>query len=194
MLADVADNPGGGGSGDTPELIHELVRRGARGAVACLWDPETVDEAHIAGIGAELEFNLGGKASSLYGPPVVARGIVRCLSDGIFIGYGPVVRGLTVRCGRTALIDVGGLKIVVTTVRHAANDQGYFKMVGIQPEREPLLVIKSRGHFRADFEPLARTIIEVDASGAANPNLDRYDFQHVQRPIWPLDPETSWDA
>ena len=194
VLADVADNPGGGGSGDTPELLRELVRRGARGAVACLCDPETVEEAFRAGIGAEREFHLGGKASDLYGKPVEARGIVRCLSDGQFTGYGPVVRGLAVRCGRTALIDVAGLKIVVTSIRHAANDRGYFRIVGIQPEREPLLVIKSRGHFRADFEPIAREIIEVDAPGAANPNLSRYHFQQVRRPIWPLDEGVEWKS
>ena len=192
VLADVADNPGGGGSGDTPELLRELVKRGARGALACLWDPETVEEAFTAGIGTEREFRLGGKTSDLYGEPVVARGIVRCLSDGLFTGYGPVVRRLAVRCGRTALIDVAGLKIVITSIRHAANDRGYFRVVGIQPEREPLLVIKSRGHFRADFEPIAREIVEVDAPGAANPNLSRYDFQHVRRPIWPLDEGVEW--
>ncbi|MEZ4522613.1 MAG: M81 family metallopeptidase [Thermomicrobiales bacterium] len=194
VLADVADNPGGGGSGDTPELIRELIRVGAQGAVACLWDPESVDKAHAAGVGAEIEVRLGGKASDLYGEPVVASGIVRCLSDGEFVGYGPVVRGLTVRCGKTALIDVDGLKIVATTIRHAANDQGYFRVVGIQPEREPLLVIKSRGHFRADFEPISREIIEVDAPGAANPNLGRYQFERVRRPIWPLDRDLEWSA
>ena len=194
ILADVADNPGGGGSGDTPELLRELVRRGVAGAVACLWDPESVEQAFGAGVGAEREFRLGGKASELYGEPVVARGLVRCLSDGVFTGHGPVVRGLTVRCGRTALIDVAGLKIVATSIRHAANDRGYFKVAGIQPEREPLLVIKSRGHFRADFEPIARTIIEVDAPGAANPNLSRYDYRHVRRPIWPLDRDVDWQV
>ena len=193
-LADVADNPGGGGSGDTPELLRELVRRGAVGALACLWDPDAVEAACAAGVGAELDFQLGGKASDLYGAPVRVRGVVRCLSDGVFTGHGPVVRGLTVRCGRTALIDVNGLKIVATSIRHAANDRGYFSVVGVQPEREPLLVIKSRGHFRADFEPISRTIIEVDAPGAANPNLSRYDYQHVRRPIWPLDRELAWRA
>lgn len=41
-------------------------------------------------------------------------------------------------------------------------------------------------HFRASFEPLARRIIEVNAPGAANPNLERYKFTRVRRPIWPL--------
>lgn len=194
VLADVADNPGGGGSGDTTELLRELIRRGAKGAAACIWDPETVKQARAVGIGGEATFQIGGKADPAYGAPLEVTGTVRVLSDGHFIGRGPVVRGRPVACGPTALIDVNGLQLVVMSIRHAANDQGYFRVVGIQPEHEPLLVIKSRGHFRADFEPISRTIIEVDAPGAANPNLDRFTFNHVRRPIWPLDPDTEWDG
>jgi microcystin degradation protein MlrC len=102
------------------------------------------------------------------------------------------VRGLPVDCGPAACIEVNGLKLVLTSVRDAANDRGFFQMVGVQPEREPLLVIKSRGHFRADFEPIARAIIEVDAPGAANPDLTRYPYRYVRRPIWPLDQGTTW--
>jgi microcystin degradation protein MlrC len=193
-LADVADNPGGGGSGDTPELLRELVKRGAAGAVACVWDPETVKKAQETGEGNSGSFNIGGKATDAYGGPVDVTGTVVKLSDGQFTGQGPVVRGQPVSCGPTARIDVGDLKIVVTSIRHAANDQGYFRVAGVDPENEPLLMIKSRGHFRADFEPICHSIIEVDAPGAANPMLDRYEFQKVRRPIWPLDPETEWDG
>jgi microcystin degradation protein MlrC len=195
ILADVSDNPGGGGPGDTTEILHELVRRGAKGAVACVWDPETVRQALSVGVGNSGRFRIAGKAApDQYGPPVEVEGRVTMLSDGVFVGHGPVVREATVHCGPSAVIDVNGLKLVVVSIRHAANDRGYFTMAGIQPEHEPLLVIKSRGHFRADFEPIAQTIIEVDAPGPANPNLDRFTFQHVRRPIWPLDRHTTWDS
>lgn len=194
-LADVADNPGGGGSGDTTELLRELVRRRAQGAVACVWDPETARRAAQAGLGAAGTFQIGGKvAPSAYGAPVEVTGRVAHLSNGEFVGTGPVVRGRTMRCGPTAQIDAGGLKIVVTSIRHAANDRGFFRVGGVDPEREPLLVIKSRGHFRADFEPITSAIIEVDAPGAANPNLDRFPFAHVRRPIWPLDRDLAWSG
>lgn len=193
ILADVADNPGGGGTGDTTELLRELLTRGARGAAACVWDPDTAQQARSAGLGAAATFRIGGKvAPEAFGAPVEVRARVAHLSDGKFTGTGPVVRGRTVRCGPTAQVDAGGLRIVVTSVRHAANDQGFFRVAGIEPEREPLLVIKSRGHFRADFEPIAAAIIEVDAPGAANPNLDRFRFGHVRRPIWPLDRDLVW--
>ncbi len=195
VLADVADNPGGGGSGDTTELLHELIRRNARGAAAAIWDPETVQQAMSTGVGNEGNFRIGGRAApGMYGDPLDVRGRVATLSDGRFTGWGPVVRGQAVTCGPTARIDVGGLKFVVTTVRHAANDQGYFQVAGVQPAREPLLVIKSRGHFRADFEPIAHTIIEVDAPGAANPDLSRFTYHNLRRPIWPLDRDMEWDG
>jgi len=195
VLADVADNPGGGGSGDTTELLRELIRRGASGAAACVWDPAAVQQAMKLGIGGEGTFQIGGHAAGdLYGAPIEVQGRVVTLSDGSFTGWGPVVRGRPVLCGPTARIDVGGMKLVVVSIRQAANDQGYFRVVGIQPEHEPLLVIKSRGHFRADFEPIAQTIIEVDAPGAANPNLERFEFQRVRRPIWPLDRDMEWDG
>lgn len=193
VLADVADNPGGGGSGDTTELLHELVRRGVPGAAACVWDPETVRQALALGVGAEGSFRIGGKAApDAYGTPLEVRGQVANLSDGRFVGWGPVVRGRPENCGPTARIDVGNLKLVVVSIRQAANDRGYFQVAGVQPEREPLLVIKSRGHFRADFEPIARTIIEVDAPGAANPSLERFAYRKVRRPIWPLDRDLEW--
>lgn len=194
-LADVADNPGGGGTGDTTELLRELVRRRARGAVACVWDPETARQAGQAGLGGTAAFRIGGKvAPEAFGAPVEVTGRVAHLSDGEFVGTGPVVRGRKMRCGPTAQIDAGGLKVVVTSVRHAANDRGFFRVAGVQPESEPLLAIKSRGHFRADFEPIAHAIIEVDAPGAANPNLDRFRFAHVRRPIWPLDRDLAWSG
>ncbi len=146
VLADVADNPGGGGTGDTPELLRELVRRRVRGAAACIWDPETVRQATALGVGAEGTFRIGGKVTAAFGAPVEVRG------------------------------RVGHL----------------FRVAGIEPEGEPLLLIKSRGHFRADFEPIAQAVIEVDAPGAANPNLDRFSFARVRRPIWPLDRATTW--
>lgn len=195
ILADVADNPGGGGSGDTTALLRELVRRQATGAATCIWDPETVKQAMRLGVDAEGTFQIGGKSGAdKYGGPLEVQGRVALLSDGRFTGWGAMFRGAAANCGPTARIDVGGLKLIVVSIRQATNDRGYFHLGGVRPEFEPLLVVKSRGHFRADFEPIARAIIEVDAPGAANPNLERFDFQQVRRPIWPLDRDLSWDG
>jgi microcystin degradation protein MlrC len=188
ILADVADNPGGGGSGDTTELLRELFRQGVRGvAAAAIWDPESASQAIKVGVGGTAEFRIGGKAEPAYGAPVVVTGTVRAITDGLFVARGPMARGLTWNMGATAVVEAAGIKIVLNSTRIACNDADVFRSVGIDPADSPVLLIKSRGHFRASFEPMARTIIEVDAPGAANPGLDRYTYQRILRPIWPLD-------
>ncbi len=188
ILADVADNPGGGGSGDTPELLRELLKRNIFGsAAAAIWDPETVQQAIKVGVGGRGTFHIGGKADPSYGEPLVVEGTVRVLSDGLFAARGPMGRGMQWNMGLSAVIEVGHTKLVVCSIRIACNDADLFRSMGIDPADSRVLLIKSRGHFRASFEPLAKAIIEVDAPGAANPNLDRYNYKFVKRPLWPLD-------
>ena len=188
ILADVADNPGGGGSGDTPELLRELLQRDIPGsAAAAIWDPETVRQALRVGVGGTAIFRIGGKAEPAYGDPLIIEGTVRLLSDGRFLARGPVGRGMEWNMGPSAVIEVGQTKLIVCSIRIACNDADLFRSVGIDPATARVLLIKSRGHFRASFEPLARIIIEVDAPGAANPNLERYSYKFVNRPLWPLD-------
>jgi microcystin degradation protein MlrC len=64
ILADVADNPGGGGSGDTPELLKEMIRRNLpKTAAALIWDPETVETAFKVGVGNKRPFISAVKPS-----------------------------------------------------------------------------------------------------------------------------------
>ena len=66
VIADTQDNPGGGGHGDTTELLSELVRQQARGALVCLInDGESAAECHAAGEGATVTLALGGKSDGM---------------------------------------------------------------------------------------------------------------------------------
>ncbi|ARU61174.1 hypothetical protein CBW65_09110 [Tumebacillus avium] len=193
ILADVADNPTGGGSADTTVLLHELLRRGVTGvAVACIHDLETVERAFQSGLHNTARFTIGGKTSPDYGAPLEVEGTVRALTDGRFTATSPVSRGEQ-NMGPTAVIETGGLKLVITTNRRACIDTAVFASVGIDPSTMPVLVVKSRGHFRASFEPIASHILEVDAPGPANPSLHHFPYRKIPRPIWPLDeaPEES---
>jgi microcystin degradation protein MlrC len=188
VLADVADNPGGGGSGDTTVLLKELIKRNIpKSAAAIIWDPETVQKAVKVGVGNSSIFHIGGKAEPNYGKPIEVEGKVRILSDGRFIARGPVGRGMEWNMGESAVIQVGEVKIVISSIRIACNDADIFRSVGIDPEEASVLLVKSRGHFRASFEPLARSVIEIDEPGAANPSLNRYEYKNLARPIFPLD-------
>ena len=188
VLADIADNTGGGAGGDTTEILRELLRvRATETTVACICDPEAAAACVAAGGGAGVTLPVGGKIDPAHGAPLLLSGRVRTVSDGRFVYKGPMLRGLAGNVGPTAVLEVDGVKIVLISRRRQTLDPEMIRFVGIEPERERVLVVKSTIHYRAAFEPLAREIIEVDAPGLSSSNLARFAFAHVRRPIFPLD-------
>jgi microcystin degradation protein MlrC len=189
VLADMADNTGGGAAGDGTEILRELLRVGARSAVvACIWDPEAAAACARAGVGASVTLKVGGKVDDRHGQPVEVTGRVRTLSDGRFVHKGPMMRGLEGRLGTTAVLEVDGVKIILISQRRQTLDPEMLRFVGVDPLAEHILVVKSTIHYRAAFEPIAHTIIEVDAPGLSSSNLERFVYHRVRRPIFPLDP------
>ncbi len=188
ILADIADNTGGGAAGDGTEILRELFRVGAPSATAaCLWDPAAAAACVRAGVGATVSLEVGGKVDDRHGAPVRVTGRVRALSDGHFVHKGPMFRGLPGRLGPTAVLEADGVKIILISLRWQTLDPEMIRLVGIEPTAEQIVVVKSTVHFRAAFEPLAHAIIEVDAPGLSSSNLSRFTFKNVRRPIFPLD-------
>jgi microcystin degradation protein MlrC len=193
ILADMADNTGGGAAGDGTEILRELLRVGARSTVvACIWDPAAVHECAKAGVGVSVTLDVGGKVDTRHGAPLRVTGIVRTLSDGRFVHKGPMARGLPGRLGTTAVLDVNDVKVILISYRWQTLDPEMIRFVGLDPLEHKLLVIKSTIHYRAAFEPIAREIVEVDAPGLSSSNLARFDFKRIRRPIFPLDPDTTY--
>ena len=193
VLADMADNTGGGAAGDGTEILRELVRVGARSAVvACLWDPRAVAECVKAGVGASVTLEVGGKVDGRHGAPLSVTGVVRTLSDGRFVHKGPMARGLPGRLGTTAVLDINDVKVILISYRWQTLDPEMIRFVGLDPLDHKILVVKSTIHYRAAFEPIARAIVEVDAPGLSSSNLTRFDFKRIRRPIFPLDPDTTY--
>jgi len=146
----------------------------------------TVDLLAQSGVGGRLERRLGGRVSAEFGPPVDINATILRLTDGRFRNSGPMETNLPVDLGRTALLEVEGVQVIVTETCQAPNDPGYFALHGIDPAVTRLLCVKAKNHFRAAFGPMCRAIVEVDAPGPASPDLTRYRFRHVPRDIYPL--------
>jgi microcystin degradation protein MlrC len=188
ILADIADNTGGGAAGDGTEILRELLRVAAPSAtVACVWDPQAAAACTRAGVGATVTLEVGGKVDDRHGAPVRMTGRVSALSDGRFVHRGPMFRGLPGRLGATAVLEAGGVKVILISRRWQTLDPEMIRLVGIEPREERILVVKSTIHYRAAFEPFAARIIEVDAPGLSSSNLSRFEFARVRRPIFPLD-------
>ncbi|MFW6074446.1 MAG: MlrC C-terminal domain-containing protein, partial [Chloroflexota bacterium] len=188
VLADVADNPGAGSSCDGTVMLQALLESGLDGvAVGTIADPETVARADEIGIGNSGTVHLGGKVDDLHGPTLEVEAYVRSVADISFVNTGPMGTGGTTHLGRTAVLVSHGVSIVVTSNRVQTLDPELFRAVGIPPEEQRALLVKSSVHFRAGFEPIAAEIIEIDTPGLSSPNLQRFDYDRVRRPIWPLD-------
>jgi microcystin degradation protein MlrC len=194
VLADMADNTGGGAAGDGTEILRELLRVGARSAVmACIWDAAAVQACIRAGVGARVALAVGGKVDDRHGAPLPVSGTVRTLSDGRFVHRGPMMHGLPGRLGPTAVLDIDDVKVILITYRWQTLDPEMIRFVGIDPLAEKILVVKSTIHYRAAFEPIAKEIVEVDAPGLSSSNLSRFDFRRIRRPIFPLDANLEYE-
>ena len=192
VLLDHADNVGSGGTSDSMTVIAELLRQGLDDvAVGAVWDPAAVTQMMAAGVGATVTLDLGGKTDmpSIHarGKPLRLTGTVRRLSDGQWTVRGPMYTGSKVTTGPTALFETGGLSIVVTSLHHEPWDIGIFTSIGVDPHHCRYLLLKSRIHYRAGFAPLARHTITLDGEGVTTSDNSILRFDHVRRPIYPLD-------
>ncbi len=191
ILADIADSGAGGTSGDGTEVLRAMLELGAQsGAVCSISDQEAIDACLAAGVGASVSMKIGGKRDKLHGEPVPVTGKVRLIHEGSFIRKGPQGTGQVQTVGLTVVLEIGGMggiEVMLTEHRAHPNDLEYFRAFGIEPADRKMLVLKSAAHFRAAFGPIAKEIIDVDAPGITSPNLARFDYKHIRRPIFPLD-------
>ena len=189
VLVDTGDNVGGGSAADGTVLLAELLRQGATDSVVCLYAPEEVKQCAAAGVGQEVSLTVGGKVDRRHGDPVPVTGRVRVLHDGTYVE--PEVRhgGKRVnRMGLTALVELPGRNLLVlTSLRHPPFSLGQLTCLGIQPQRQRILVVKAAIAYKAAYAPIAGTIIAVDTPGLTAVNPHRFNYRHIRRPMFPLD-------
>ncbi|MBT7647004.1 MAG: M81 family metallopeptidase [Rhodospirillaceae bacterium] len=196
VLADAQDNPGAGGTSDTVGVLEALVRNHAqRAALAFLWDPEVVREAHAQGEGAEFDAPLGGKSGRPGQSPFRARFKVEKLGNGIFDCTGEMYRGTRTNLGPMALLSVVDadcdVKIIVSSHRFQNLDQACFRHIGVEPTEQQILVVKSTVHFRADYDPIASKTLVVESPGEHPCRLVDLDYRHLREGVRlePMGPE-----
>ena len=190
-FADVADNPGGGGRGNTLHILRAFVDAGVRDAVVGLiWDPALAADAAGAGVGGALRAVFGRNADEVW--TVEAR--VLALHEGAVRGRRGIFAGNTVPLGQMALLDVGGVRVAVASRRVQCADPAFLEALGVDLAGVRCLVVKSRGHFRGGFDEyvVGDQVIEVDAPGLTSPVLARFAWTRLPRPVVPLDEGVVW--
>ena len=196
LLLDHGDNCMSGGTCDTMDVFEEAMKQGLEGVVVGLvCDPEAVATMIEAGVGSKITLAVGNKVAGgveRAQRPLELTGIVRALTDGEYIISGPTYTGQRAYMGRSAVLDTGAAKIVLTERTHEPWDLGVFESVGIDPRRAHFLILKSRMYCRPVFVPIAHGLVECDSRGVTSSDLDLFAYRTVQRPVYPLDSATTW--
>ncbi len=192
LLLDHYDNTASGGSMDTTEVLAEILRQGLQDvAVFGIFDPSAVARMIKAGIGNDIELNLGGKlampALKQQSKPLAVKGRVTRISDGIFPATVPMSRGLNMNMGITAVLSTGSVDIVVISRHIEPFDPGCFASLGIDLDRRRFLMLKSRIHYRVGFRDRVSHTVECAGRGVCTSDYSEIEFHHVRRPIFPLD-------
>lgn len=189
ILSDGADNPGGGSTGDGTHLLRALIEHKVQNvAFAMIVDAESVAMAEKAGVGSMVDLKLGGKLRpEILGQPIECTAYVKTLSDGKYVVKGPVGRGFKIDLMKTAVVVIDGIEVIITSNVSQPTDAQFFRAFGIEPKDKKIVVVKSGVHFRADFEPLAKMVIDVDCPGLNSLDPRNLKYKRCKRPIYPLD-------
>ena len=187
MLADMADNTGGGAPGDSTEVLRTFVEQDLADAlVLYLVDVDVAKQAHAAGVGARLHVQLGGKSDPIQGLPVPLDVEVVALSDGRFHYDGPMYAGTNGDLGPSAWLRSRGINIVVVSVRMQPLDQAFARSLGIDCSTMKYISVKSAVHFRSGFEQLGGQIFNINAAAIHSHDFASLPYRR-RRPMYPLE-------
>ena len=187
VLGDLADSGGAGTPGDGTALLAELLKQNAHGAViGNIADPAAVQDAIRGGVGKTVTLTVGGKVDRFHGDPVQISGRVRTIHDGVFT-TSTRFNGGTTRRGATAVVDCGGVEVILTSHAVLVFEPNHFRSLGIEPTQRKILVCKSEMQHRPGMAETARTFIDVDTPGLATQTLSRLPYTKIRRPVFPLD-------
>jgi microcystin degradation protein MlrC len=193
VIADYADNPGGGGYGDSTNLLRSLLDAGVTDACfGPMVDSEAALALHTRKIGDRVNIAIGGKTDVRFGGgPLILDAELVSISDGDFIGDGPILGGLGGTFGPSAVLRVNDIEILVVTIARQILDLQQFRTFGIDPAAKRVVALKSMQHFRAAFAPIAGKIIVCDSGALCTLHYERLPYKNVPRPIFPLDREDT---
>lgn len=182
VIADTADNAGAGASSSTTGMARELLKQKARNAMVLIsHEPEAAAAAHAAGVGATIDATLGVHVDGPGQEPLSGPWKVVALSNGEFVGTGPMLAGAACKLGPTAVIEKEGVQVLVGSIRQQPLSRNTIRHLGIDPARKSILVLKSSVHFRNDFQEFAEEVITADSPGANPPDRRKLKYRRLPK-------------
>ena len=185
VLGDMGDRVLGTAPGDSTAILRYMLENDTplRAAIP-ITDPNAVDAAVDAGVGAKITLKVGGRFTPSF-DPVEVTGVVLYLGDGEYIFQGPFQAGVRGRLGRTAVLQVKNIFLLLTAKSGPTQDPAAFSSQGINIKDLDYVVVKSGNHFKISFAGIA-VPINVDTPGLSVFRPSEFPFRQA-RPFYPLD-------
>ena len=192
IMADVADNAGGGAPSDSTFVLARALERGDKNLlIAYFWDPVAVRIAVEAGEGQEILIRVGGKTGPSSGLPVD----LHCTIAGIKEEASQTFGDTKTPMGTAVwLRGHAGVDVVLTSKRTQVFHPDGMTCLGIDPAAYKGIVVKSSQHFYAGFEPIAEEIGYINAPGDIPPDFADIGFTNVSNPFWPKETGPFWQS
>ncbi|MFK7943511.1 MAG: M81 family metallopeptidase [Paracoccaceae bacterium] len=183
VLADVADNAGGGAPSDSTFVLARALERGAKGLlIGYFWDPLAVRFAEEAGEGATFDLRVGGKCGPSSGDPVDLRVTVKRILQDASQSFGDADMSMGTAVWLTS---AAGIDLILTSKRTQVFHPNGMTPLGIETSAYKGIVVKSTQHFYAGFAPIASRVAYISGAGAIPPDFATIPFERFSDPYWP---------
>ena len=195
IITDSADTVGGGAPGDNTVLLEALLelRHEVDGLILMhLPDPEAVSLLQTHQVGEMVSLQVGGHRDTLYSEPVAVTGEVLCITQGPISDDGGFIAEPMAETGGIVCLGVDNIRLVLTDREIMGPQPSVFRQVGIEPFEAKVVTLKTGIGFLVTYGDVAKTVIRADCPGVVSYNLKNYEFQHVPRPMFPIDDDADW--
>jgi microcystin degradation protein MlrC len=187
VLVDFADSANAGSTGDSAAVLKKLLERKIKPKTALIVnDPPAVELAYRVNIGNKAEFSIGGTKNPKMFTPVHAEAYIKSLHDGLFCLEGPAGRGMLNDIGRTAVIKIGEIDIVICHSMVFNGDPQSYRGFGVEPTFYQMVVVKACNSFREAYGPISDKICLTNTPGAASADLLSLPYRKVPDTFFPF--------
>jgi microcystin degradation protein MlrC len=192
VVAEPADNIGGGAPGDCTQFVRAMVEHRLPSALACLNDPLAVATFQKHRVGDRVTLPLGGRGSRLDPGPLTLEVELVSLGDGRFAledrhSHLATMYGDSFDMGPCAVVRHGGLTLLLTSKKTLPFDLGQWRSQGIEPKDFAVIGVKAAVAHRRVYEPIAARLWSVDTLGPCGSDLRKFPYRKLRRPVYPLD-------
>jgi microcystin degradation protein MlrC len=182
VISDSGDNPTAGSSQDVTNFLQliladkEICSLSPPAVYQAFYDKEVIDISCKAGIGATIDCMLGAKYDKEKSSPVhIKAKVISIVKDWNGAGKSDLV-----------LLLISGLYVVVTSGHVGCYDPDMMRVLGIEAEKVPLIIVKL-GYLEPEIRAIAKRSMMALTRGSSDEIFSRLPYKKIKRPVYPLD-------